>query len=74
MRREEGIVWFFVEKGGKNYQCFVDALHGFEEAHGVRYQFLLNPKGMRDKDDWIWIVPDHETFSRPGDEQFEWTV
>lgn len=71
VRRDDGILWLYLDRANGNYQLVKDRIHEYELENGVGYELLLNPKGFNPKYDWVWIVPKHETFYREGDEQYE---
>ena len=71
MRRDDGIVWLYLNRVDGNLQRVKERIREYELENGIGYELLLNPKGFNPKYDWVWIVPKHETFYREGDGQYE---
>lgn len=71
VRRDDGIIWLYLDRTNGNYQLVKDRIREYELENCVEYELLLNPKGFNPKYDWVWVVPKHETFYREGDEKYE---
>lgn len=74
IRQEEGVIWFYIPKRGDDYKRLFEAVRDYEKEYGVRYLVQRNPKGTHRHEEWIWIIPERDSFREIGDEQFGWTV
>lgn len=71
IRQEEGVIWFYIPRRGDNYTRLLEVVGDYGQENGVRYRTQRNPKGAHRNEDWVWIIPEHESFRRDDDEQFD---